>query len=135
MYVLEIQEVFSGEETGHIHITNLRKWLKKIKREPVHRKMTLENSFELIQAHEWDESFNPRVESLLRAGSAILDPMIFVKEKNSESGYIVDGWHRFIILYKAALTLKRDFVLFLTYVVSIEECRKFPVPLRARKDI
>lgn len=122
------EEMYTGEITGTVNVTKLRKWLNESGRQPLFSGMMIDNVLEQLEAHIWDETFDPRLNSLIDLGFDNWLPMIYIKESDGPPpiGFIVDGWHRLAILYNTCFHHKQPIVPFHAFIVTPEECKQFP---------
>jgi len=122
----KLHECFSGSETGSTNVTELREYLKMSSAQPEFCAFSKDNLKGMIAHHEWDESFKVRIKNLMAAKSQ-WEPLIVVKNE-AVGVYVIDGWHRLYILNEQGEDTKIGYVPFLTYVVTMETLKMFPIP-------
>lgn len=122
------EEVFDGEKTGSTNITAMRAWLEGNKHPISMNAFQMWNAKDMLEDHEFDETFTPRVNSLLELleKTGKFEPLILAQD-NDGSVFVIDGWHRLAITYKICLQKKMTFCPFPAYVVSMADCKMFPV--------
>ena len=122
-------EIFIGEKTGGVNITNLTKWLEQHK-EPVWRSMMKWNVKDLLDHHEWDEYFKPKINRIMDKilKEKDIDPLIVLEDPKDKSVFVIDGWHRLYVMYNISLHIpKQEYVSFKTHIVTHKICKKFPI--------
>ena len=118
---LERREVFTGDVTGSVDVTAMRHWLESTNAKMHDCAMYKWNVEELIKAHEWDNTFVERIESLKKAKR--WTPLISVESE--EGVFVIDGWHRLYMLNANVPPIPKAVVKFFTYLVTLEDCENF----------
>lgn len=126
------EEVFEGEVTGDVNITELKAWLKTTNHKTTVNAFEMWNAKDMLAHHDFDESAQPRIDSLLEMDK--FEPLITVQDKDGAI-YLIDGWHRLYILYEVSLHHEKLHVPFECYVVTPEDCAQFPITNKTKMRI
>lgn len=128
-------EVFTGDQTGSTNITSLITWLEETKRPIVSAGFSVPNTLTLLETHEWDSDREARVDSLFSHIAKLrkIPPLIIASiavpfpPTPDGTGFLIDGWHRLALLWKARQMMGLDTpnIIFPCWWVSAAELQPF----------
>lgn len=116
------REIFNGGVTGEVDVAAMRQYLDAANAKIHDSAMYKWNAKELLDAHEWDDTFLTRLERLKKLKR--WEPLISVRATDG-GVFVIDGWHRLYLLNSEVPELPNAIVRFPTYIVGMEECEMF----------